>query len=205
MKLDRITIENDEEYLRQISTPVDFEKDDYLTYIEMLKEYCASNAVFALAPVQIGIPKRIIYIKNASENMENNFTDGYSDEILYINPKIISIKGHTKFLEGCESCMYVKDGEDIHYVGLVDRPYMIEIEYYDINGNKCKKTIKGFEATVFSHEFDHLDGILHIDKVKDVMEMTLEEMRKYRTENPYQIISKDSDDLNIKMLKKVDE
>ncbi len=63
MEIKRKTIENDEEYLRQVSVPVDFQNDDYKGYIEVLEKYCKENIVFALAPVQIGIPKRLIYIK----------------------------------------------------------------------------------------------------------------------------------------------
>ena len=37
MELDRKTIENDMEYLRQISAPVDFENDNYLEYIKKIK------------------------------------------------------------------------------------------------------------------------------------------------------------------------
>ena len=43
MELDRKTIEHDEEYLRQVSTPIDFENDNYLEYITKLKEYCATH------------------------------------------------------------------------------------------------------------------------------------------------------------------
>lgn len=53
----------DEEYLRQISKEVDFKTDNYKEYIENLKWYVENNDVYALASVQIGIPKRIIYIK----------------------------------------------------------------------------------------------------------------------------------------------
>ena len=38
MELDRKTLENDEEYLRQISEEIDFEKDDYKEYIDKTKE-----------------------------------------------------------------------------------------------------------------------------------------------------------------------
>ena len=72
MELDRKTIENDEDYLRQISTEVDFQKEDVEDYIKKLKGYCQKHYCYALAPVQIGIPKRIIYIKNSSQNMNNN-------------------------------------------------------------------------------------------------------------------------------------
>lgn len=99
MELDRKTIENDEEYLRQISTPVDFENDNYLEYIRKLKEYCATHYCYALAPVQIGIPKRLIYVKNTQQNMDNNDTEGYDESIIYINPSIITTKGQTRFLD----------------------------------------------------------------------------------------------------------
>ena len=198
MKLDRKTIENDEKYLRQISAPVDFEKDNYLEYIKQLKKYCATHYCYALAPVQIGIPKRIIYVKNTQQNMDNNVVDGYDESIIYINPIIVASKGQTRFLEGCESCMYIENGKNIHYAGIVDRPYSIDIEYYDVNGNIKQKTIDGFEATIFSHEFDHLNGILHMDKSSKVFKMTIEEMRKYRNEHPYEVLYKDNISFNHK-------
>ena len=191
MKLDRKTIENDLEYLRQISSEVDFEKDNYKEYIESLKEYCESHACYALAPVQIGIPKRIIYIKNSNQDMSNNSKEGYNESIIYINPKIISSFGHTRFLEACLSCVIRENNELIRLTGVIDRPYSIEIEYYDINKKKHKKTIKGFEATVFSHEYDHLNGILHMDKAKEIYKMTSDEVIEYRKNNPYEIISKE--------------
>ena len=72
MELDRKTIENDLDYLRQVSSKVDFKKDNYKEYIETLRNYCESHTCYALAPVQIGIPKRIIYIKNSNQDMSNN-------------------------------------------------------------------------------------------------------------------------------------
>ena len=192
MELNRKTIENDEEFLRQVSTPVDFEKDNYLEYIGLLEEYCKNNVVFALAPVQIGIPKRIIYIRNTSQNMDNNYNNGYSENIIYINPKILLAKGQTRFLEGCDSCSFVENGKRLYYTGVIDRSYFLEIEYYDIQGSKQNKIIEGFEATVFSHEYDHLNGILHMDKSPEIFKMTLDEMKEYRLKHPYEIISKEN-------------
>lgn len=189
METERITTIDNEDFLRQVSTEVDFTKDDVEYYIESLKEYCHNNIVFALAPVQIGMPKRIIYIRNTTPNMDNN--ENHDEEVIYINPTIINTQGHTRFLEGCASCIYMKDNQTIYYAGVIDRPYLLDVEYYDINGKKRYKTIEGFEATVFSHEYDHLDGVLHMDKATELFEMTLDEMREYRSKNAYEIISKD--------------
>lgn len=191
MEFKRKTIEKDEEYLRQISMPVDLDRDNFIDYIHALENYCKNNAVFALAPVQIGIPKRLIYIKNTSQNMENNFAKNYDESIIYINPTIISTKGRTKFLEGCDSCRITKDNKIIYYACLVERPYSLKIEYYDIQGMKHNKIIEGFEATVFSHEYDHLNGILHMDRSNEIFEMTLDEIKQYRIKNPYEILSKE--------------
>lgn len=188
MILDRKTIEYDEEYLRQISEDIDFEKDDYKDYINRLKDYCDSHAVYSMAPVQIGIPKRIIYIKNTKQNMENNEKD-YNENIVYINPVIIKEEGKTKFLEGCESCVYKENDTTIYYTCEIERPYSIEIEYYDMDGKKNTKTINGFEATVFYHEYDHLNGILHMDKANEIFKMTADEMKAFRSAHPYEIIS----------------
>lgn len=186
--LKRITIEDNEKYLRQISSDIDFIKDDINKYLEDIKEFCENSELFALAPVQVGIPKRIIYVRNTSQDMTKNSNSLYNEDIIYINPVIKKMYGHTKFLEGCGSCKF---SDDTYITGVLDRPYKIEIEYYDINAQKRMKTIEGFETTVFCHEYDHLNGILHMDRINETYKMTLEEMRIYRTNHPYEIISKD--------------
>ena len=183
MELNRITIENNEDFLRQISTDVDFKTDDYNEWIEELKDYCQNNAVYALALVQIGIPKRMIYFRNTTSDMTKNKDSNYDESTVLINPVIIGAKGHTRFIERCASCL--------DYVATVDRPYSVEVEYYDVNGNKVHETFEGFKATVFSHEYDHLNGILHIDLSDDVREMTWVETKTYREKHPYEVLSKD--------------
>ena len=65
--IERKTIENDEEYLRQISVPVSFEDETYMEDIKLLEQYCMETECFALAAVQIGIPKRIVVGKLIGE------------------------------------------------------------------------------------------------------------------------------------------
>lgn len=98
----------------------------------------------------------------------------------------------TKYWEACASCL--------DYMGLVSRPYEIEIEYYDIDGNKIKEKFSGFMATVLSHEFDHLNGILHIDIAEDLKIMNPEERKEFRKTHDYEIISKEGnyDELKVK-------
>lgn len=190
MNLERKAIINDEKFLRQISTDVDFENDDFLQFISYLRSYCKDNKVYALSSAQIGIPKRIIYIKNTSQDMNNNFSKDYDEGLIFINPVIKSSCGKTTFLEGCDSCIFYRDDKKFYYTGMVFRPYKIEVEYFDINGNKITEFIEDFAATVFCHEYDNLNGVLHMDKVNEVFEMTLDDMKDYRVSHPYKVLSK---------------
>lgn len=189
MNLKRKTIENDEEYLRQISEEVSFEDDSYKEEIKLLEEFCNQTECFALAAIQIGIPKRIVYLKNTKLDVPLDDIN-YNESKVLINPKIISRKGKTKFWEACLSCL--------DNTGLVVRPYEIIVNYYDINGLEHEEKFEGFESTVLSHELDHLDGILHMDVAEEVLQMTAEERKIFRETHPYEIISKDCEYENTK-------
>ena len=54
------------------------------------------------------------------------------------------------------------------YNGIVIRPYKVTVEAFDRMGNPFTITEEDFMATVFSHEIDHLNGILFIDKAVEL-------------------------------------
>lgn len=75
-KLKSITIKDNEEYLRQISKQVDINDPEIHNNIVVLQDYCMQNDVMAMAAVQLGIPKRIIYVKNTNlELLNKRLTD----------------------------------------------------------------------------------------------------------------------------------
>ena len=67
--LKEITIFDDEEFLRQVSKPVDFENDNDLEQnLNDLIEYTLNNnKAYAMASIQLGIPKRILFVKSTTE------------------------------------------------------------------------------------------------------------------------------------------
>ena len=184
MEIKTKTIENDLEYLRQISKPVDFKKEDWKEALKVLDEYCKnSDTVMAMASVQLGIPLRLVYLKNT--DLEKLDDTSFNESRILINPKIISREGLTRYWEACASCL--------DNMGLVERPYKIKLEYYDENKKKHVKTFKGFESTVLSHEMDHLDGIIHIDKSIELYQMDRDERKRFRETHPYEIIRKEGE------------
>lgn len=187
-----ITIYDDEDFLRQTSIEVNINEDNNLKKdIEILDAYCKENKVLAMAAVQLGIPKRIIYLKNTSfefvqKVQNNNITEKeeleYNESQILINPVILKKEGLTEYWEACASC--------VDNMGRVLRPYKIYLEYYDISGIKQEKVFEGFESTVLAHEFDHLDGILHMDIAEEVLVMQASERRIWRQSHDYKIIQK---------------
>ena len=144
----------------------------------------------AMASIQIGIPKRLIYLKNTNINIINKLQSNdlsekeknYNEARVLINPRIIFKEGLTKYWEACASCL--------DNLGLVYRPYRMQVEYWDEKGKKHLDFFEGFESTVLSHEIDHLDGILHIDIAKEILQMSKEERKIFRQSHGYEIITK---------------
>ena len=207
-KLKTITIADNEEFLRQVSKPVIFPDNNLKSDIKVLEQYFnQSDITLALAAVQLGIPKRLIYLKNTDLeliNRKNNDQETDEDRLhneqrILINPIIVSIEGLTDYWEACASCL--------DNLGHVKRPYKIIIKYQDINGNFHSEVFEGFESTVLSHEMDHLDGILHMDIADEVLVMTREERKEFRKTHGYNIIYKNGnfEDLlkDTKLLKKI--
>lgn len=193
-KIESITIEDNEEYLRQISKEVDIKNDkELMNDISVLDEYCKENAVMAMAAVQLGIPKRMIYLKNTNLDIINKMQantvseeeKNYNEAKVLINPVITNREGLTDYWEACASCL--------DNFGRVLRPYKIELEYYDVEGTKKQEAFEGFESTALSHEIDHLDGILHIDIAEEVYQMPAEERKAWRINHGYKVYSKTGD------------
>lgn len=176
-------IDKDLEWLRKVSKKVNIKNDDITGDIKILEEYCLNNGVFAMAAIQLGIDKRIVYIKNTS--LDKVEDESWNEGLILVNPVIKKREGLTQYWEACASCL--------DNMGLVLRPFKILIHYVDLNGKKHQKTFKGFPATVFSHEYDHLDGVLHMDKAIELKVMPKEERKEFRKNHNYEIFSTSGD------------
>lgn len=186
-------IKNGDPRLKKVCDEVkDFKnKEFYQDLINQIKDISVNLYAFAAAAPQFGVNKRMILMISAVEKKVNNikeleeFKTDYKTTP-YFNPKITKMEGLQFFYEACMSTG--------NTVGKVPRPYRIEVDYQDIDGNYHHKIFEDFEAIVFCHENDHLDGIEFIDKAIDLIyDTTLEQKIEIRKNNPKEIISKDMD------------
>lgn len=189
MKLE--LIKSDDPRLKQVCEEVvDFEnKQFYLELINEIKNLCIEQYAFAAAAPQFGINKRFIVMVSAVEKKVHNiqelqqFVDHYETTI-YFNPKITLMRGLTYYYEACMSTGEV--------IGKVARPYYIEFDYQDIDGNSLHRSAEGFEARCFCHEIDHLDGIEFLDKAEDITyNADLNKKIEVRNKYPQKTISTD--------------
>ena len=112
-KLKAITIADNESFLRQISIPGDLDDNELAKDISILEQFCKENDVMAIAAIQLGIPKRLVYLKNTNleiinkmqSNSETEAEKNYNEARVLINPVIISKEGLTDYWEACVSCL----------------------------------------------------------------------------------------------------
>ncbi len=75
-----------------------------------------------------------------------------------VNPRIVEVSDEKEIAE--EGCLSLPEiFED------VERHVWIEVEYQNERGEKVRERLEGYEARVFQHEYDHLDGVLFIDRI----------------------------------------
>ena len=61
----------------------------------------------------------------------------------------------------------------------VQRPDKVDVNYLDIDGKNVKMLLQDFEARIFLHEFDHLEGITFDTRVsKFKLQLAREKQRK---------------------------
>jgi peptide deformylase len=107
-----------------------------------------------LAAPQVGINKRVI-VWNESGDKKKWLT-----EAVLVNPKIVDQSVKTEAdQEGCLSFPGVPPESE----RMVPRHTWIKVEAYNLKGKLFKKKYEGFEARIFQHEYDHLDGKVYID------------------------------------------
>lgn len=140
--------EEKDEILKKVSKPVEKVDDKIRTLVQDMIETMHKYNGVGLAAVQVGILKRVLVVHIDYEKEE---------PIVLINPEIIKQKGAQTCEEGCLSFP--------NKFAKVVRPEEITVEGLDENGKKIKITGKGLLAQALSHEIDHLNGEVFIDKI----------------------------------------
>ena len=138
---------------------------------DMTDSMHATQGIGIAAP-QIGELVRVSVIE-FSPDSERYPDMGEQALKIFINPVLKVTNSEDQiFWEGCLSVPDLR--------GAVARPSGVYVEYLDENAKPQSIQADGFFATVLQHEFDHLDGKLYIDRIKDLTKLSyIEEYKQF--------------------------
>tara|TARA_B100000214_G_scaffold278955_1_gene208711 strand:+ start:1105 stop:1659 length:555 start_codon:yes stop_codon:yes gene_type:complete len=116
-----------------------------------------ANGVGLAAP-QINKPIRLFLIDTSPFKDDEKITNDQIVKKVFINPSIIKESGKEwSFNEGCLSIPDIRED--------VSRNSTINISYYDENFKKHTDIFDGIVARVIQHEYDHINGVLFVDRI----------------------------------------
>lgn len=153
----------------------EFDEDLKQLAREMLLIMYASHGVGLAAP-QVGVNKRVLVF-----NPEGS-SKAFLQEVVLVNPTIIA--SSKKTIVEPEACLSFPGMS-----GNVRRHEWVKVQAYRLNGKKFTVKYEGWKAKIFQHEFDHLQGVVYIDRLesedkKEVQERLKQLVQDYKN-SPY--------------------
>ncbi len=157
-------------HLREVAAPVPAEMigtGEMEQLLEDMHDTLEDYGGIGLAAPQIDVPLRLAIIEIPAGPTRYGELEALP-LTAFINPTIEVLNPATAGnWEGCLSVPGLR--------GWVERPQHIRVTYTGIDGTARELELKGFPATVFQHEFDHLDGTLYVDRITDSTKLVFEE------------------------------
>jgi peptide deformylase len=145
--------------LRKKAQEIDSDYPGLETLIENMFDTMKSSDGIGLAAPQIGKSIKIIVV-DATALIEDDPTL-IDFRKVFINPEIINREGEkVAYKEGCLSLPNIREE--------VIRHSKITIRYLDENFQEHEETYEGVRARITQHEYDHLEGILFIDRINPI-------------------------------------
>ncbi len=153
-----------EKILREKCRPVKEITDEILKIADELVQTMQAHNGLGLAAPQIGYNLRMFAIQISDEVDEENYPKDKDPEV-FINPIITSYsKDKVLMTEGCLSIPGLHEE--------VLRPRSIDFEATDLKGNKViEKDLKNWRGRCIQHEYDHLEGVLFIDRLPEKLKL----------------------------------
>ncbi len=127
-----------------------------LAVAEKMKQLMEENKGVGLAAPQVGLGLRMFVMAESGKG---------DQATVWINPVLVDPVGEEVSEEGCLSIPNIR--------GDVARAKEITISGMDITGQQIEKRLADFPARIAQHEFDHLEGILILDRFSKLQKIAL--------------------------------
>jgi peptide deformylase len=136
--------------LREPGKKVDGLTDELRQLIDDMAETMYAAPGVGLAATQVGEPWQIFVVDCAAEGEP-------SDLRVFVNPEIQSMEGKLTWEEGCLSFPGAREE--------VERAAKVSVRAQDRDGKWFELEAEGLLAIAIQHEYDHLQGVLMIDRL----------------------------------------
>jgi peptide deformylase len=136
--------------LREPGRRVERFTDEVGRLIDDMAETMYGAPGVGLAATQVGERWQVFVVDCASEGEP-------SDLRVFVNPEIVSMEGKVSFEEGCLSFPGAREE--------IERASKVRVKAQDRNGKWFELETEGLLAIAIQHEFDHLQGVLMIDRL----------------------------------------
>lgn len=170
-------IQPDNPILRKKAVKVTSFGSKFQKLVDDMEETLLDAPGVGLAAPQVAVSQRLILVRLPDdEDGQEEFGDEAGKLYVVANPKIT--KTTKEMVNGIEACLSIPG-----YFGEVDRHEGIVITGQDRHGKDIRIKTTGWQARVFQHEIDHLDGQLYIDIANEIWTAKeMEEMQKAQEE-----------------------
>lgn len=170
--------------LRTETEEVTADSEDLQPLIDDMFDTMRAAEGVGLAAPQIGRTERIFVadVRPMYETAADVDERLPAQPMVFINPEIVwESEEECEFEEGCLSIPDIRE--------IVVRPERVRIEYLDRNLEHQELEVDDMLARVIQHEFDHLEGVLFVDRIsafrRRLLKRKLRDMTKGEVEADY--------------------
>ncbi|MCG8455517.1 MAG: peptide deformylase [Holophagales bacterium] len=150
--------------------PEQLEDPEIQTLIDDMLETMRAAEGVGLAAPQLGLELRLVVYAAVDPDRPDEKEPRL--EVL-VNPGIEPESGDVVY--DWEGCLSIPDLR-----GLVPRYPAVRVHALDRHGKRLDFRAEGYEARIVQHEFDHLEGIVFLDRMRDLRSLCFaEEWQKY--------------------------
>lgn len=171
-------VTQEDDVLRAETEPITQFDDSFQALVDdMIETMRDANGVGLAAP-QIGRSLKLAVVETLPRVDDDGEDIPDSRELfVLVNPKVVWES--RKQVDGIEGCLSIPG-----YLGEVTRSHAIRVQMQDRNGKRRRFSLRGWDARIFLHEIDHINGVMYTDK--------LTEPENYWSEEEYRALVEES-------------
>lgn len=144
--------------LRKVAQDIPADYPDLKQLLSDMFETLAASSGVGLAAPQVGKNIRVVVID--LDVLKDEYPEYADFRHAYINAHIIESDPKADKVDMEEGCLSIPGlSED------VKRPSRVHVKYLDENLDAHDEWVDGYLARVMQHEFDHLDGVMYVDRL----------------------------------------